>query len=157
MRSARAAERAAGGRPRLGATEGAFRRLCGEERGAVTAEFAVVLPAVLAVLGISIAGVFIAAQRLSLVSLAAQLARFEARGDEDLAAAMLADWAGPPLEAERERSGALHCVVLRSHPAGGLLSAIAVETRACAAVAGEESVPGSAAVAAATPAARSLA
>jgi hypothetical protein len=54
----------------------------------VTAEFAVALPAVLLVLLLAIGAVMLSAQRLSLSSAAAQMARHEARGDAAAAAAV---------------------------------------------------------------------
>lgn len=109
----------------------------GDERGSVTAEFAIVMPAVLVVLGLAIGGILISAHRIALVSLAAQVARLEARGDADLAASALGAWNGSSVEVDRSRQGGLHCVTLRFHPGEGLLSGIRVETLACAAVSGE--------------------
>lgn len=120
------------------AVENAPRGLCADERGTVTAEFAIVLPAILVVLGLTIGGIFIAAHRITLASLAAQVSRLEARGDGDLAAAVLTDW-GAQIEVKRSRSDGLHCVTLRSYPAGGLLAGIGVESLSCAAVSGEGS------------------
>ncbi|MFT4231456.1 MAG: pilus assembly protein [Leucobacter sp.] len=114
-----------------------------DERGAVTAEFAIVLPAVVAVLALTIGGVLIASHRVALVSLAAQVARLEARGDADLAAEMLRERSGE-VEVERTRRGGLHCVALRSHPGGGMLSRIGIEGLGCAAVSGEGPPDGSA-------------
>ena len=110
--------------------------LRGDERGTVTAEFAVVMPAVLVVLGLAIGGIFIAAHRITLVTLAAEVARLEARGDMDRARARLDD-AAAGVSVRRERTGPLHCVTLGAHPGGGMLSAIGIESRACAAVSGE--------------------
>ena len=110
-----------------------------DERGTVTAEFAIVMPAVLVVLGLAIGGIFIAAQRITLVTTAADVARLEARGDEDRARARLQE-SGSETSVHRERSGPLHCVTLGSRPGGGLLSAISIESRACAAVSGEHGV-----------------
>ncbi|WP_205879402.1 TadE family protein [Leucobacter triazinivorans] len=109
----------------------------GDDRGSVTAEFAIVMPAVLVVLGLAIGGILISAHRIALVSLAAQVARLEARGDADLARSALEAWNGSSVEVDRSRQGGLHCVTLRSHPGEGLLAGIRVETLACAAVSGE--------------------
>lgn len=108
-----------------------------DERGTVTAEFAVVMPAVLVVLGLVIGGVFIAAHRITLVSLAAEVARLEARGDTDRARARL-DEAQGAITVQRDRSGSLLCVTLRASPGRGMLSAIAIESRSCAAVSSEQ-------------------
>ncbi|UOQ56528.1 pilus assembly protein [Leucobacter allii] len=106
----------------------------------MTAEFAVVMPAVLVVLGLAIGGVLLAAHRLVLVSLVGEVARLEARGDLDLAAARLAETAAGA-EVERERDGPLHCVSVSERPGDGLLAAIGVSALACAAVSGEGAVP----------------
>lgn len=103
-----------------------------DDRGTVTAEFAIVVPAVLAVLGLVIGGILLAAHRIALVSVSAEIARFEARGDRDLAEARL-DGLGGRVEVEREDDGALHCVTLRSRPAGGLLTHVTITSRSCAA------------------------
>lgn len=108
-----------------------------DDRGTVTAEFVIVVPAVLVVLGLVIGGILLSAHRIALVSLAAQVARSEARGDGDLASSALAEWRGAPVEVDRSRRGGLHCVTLRSHPVGGLLSGIGVESVSCAAASGE--------------------
>ncbi|SDQ18937.1 TadE/TadG family type IV pilus assembly protein [Leucobacter chromiiresistens] len=103
-----------------------------DERGTVTAEFAIVVPAVLAVLGLVIGGVLLAAHRIALVSASAEIARFEARGDDALAEERL-NALGGRVEVEREDDGSLHCVVLRSQPAGGLLAHVTLTSRSCAA------------------------
>lgn len=104
-----------------------------DDRGAVTAEFAIVLPAVLAVLALAVAAIVLAAHRVALTSAAAEVARLEARGDDDAARHRLAE-AGPGTAVSRERDGPLHCVTLRSHPASGLLAVAEVTARGCAAV-----------------------
>lgn len=113
-----------------------FAALRHDERGTVTAEFAIVVPAVLAVLGLVIGGIYLAAHRITLVSVSAQVARLEARGDESRAEEQL-DALGSRIVVDREEDGALHCVTLRSHPAGGPLAHVAVESRSCAARTGE--------------------
>lgn len=138
MRSAPAGERGEARGALLGA-ERALRRVLADERGTVTAEFAIVLPAILVVLGLTIGGILIAAHRITLISLAGQVSRLEARGDGDRAAAVLAEW-GSRIEVSRSRAGGLHCVTLRSRPGGGLLAGIGVESLSCAAISGEGSV-----------------
>lgn len=120
--------------------ESGLRALLRDERGTVTAEFAIVLPAVLVVLGLVIGGVLIAAHRATLVSLAAEAARLEARGDAALAAARLTAVDGE-VEVRRESRGRLSCVTLTSHPGGGLLAAIGVEAEGCAVGDGMETAP----------------
>ncbi len=95
------------------------------------------MPAILVVLGLAIGGILISAHRVALVSLAAQVARFEARGDGDLAASALEEWEGSSVEVVRSRHRGLHCVTLRSQPGGGLLAGIGIESLACAAISGE--------------------
>lgn len=115
---------------------GRVRAVLREERGTVTAEFAVVLPAALVVLGLAIGGVLLAAQRVALVSLAGEVARLEARGDADAAEARLAH-AGLDVDVERRRDGALLCVGLSTAPGRGALAAITISAESCAAVSGE--------------------
>lgn len=91
------------------------------------------VPAVLLVLGIAIGGIHLAAQRVALTSLAGELARLEARGDVALAAAHLARASGSP-QVERASHGDLYCVTVRSRPPRGLLAAISVSARSCAAI-----------------------
>ncbi|WP_125098694.1 TadE/TadG family type IV pilus assembly protein [Leucobacter chromiireducens] len=110
-------------------------RLLREERGAVTAEFAIVLPVVVAVLGLVIGGTVLAAHRITLVSQASELARTEARGDMRLARSVEAQLSDD-VTVEREQRGPLHCVVLRSAPVGGLLRAVEARAESCAALVG---------------------
>lgn len=98
----------------------------------MTAEFAVVVPAVLVVLGLVVGGIVIATNRLTLASAAADIVRLEARGDSDLAAERLAG-AGTGVTVERERRGGLLCVMLRTGPQRGMLASLAVTAEACAA------------------------
>ena len=106
-----------------------------DERVAVTAEFAVALPAVLIVLGLIIGGVSLVTHRLTLTSAAADVSRLEARGDHDLAAARLEALAGP-VEVERLETGGLLCVTLRAAPGLGLLRSLGISASACAARSG---------------------
>lgn len=115
----------------LRASATSVRRVWESERGTVTAEFAVVLPAVLVVLGLVVGGVYLAAHRLTLVSLSGEIARAEAR-DDDASAKIVLAHLGRSVTVDREREGDLHCVVLTSHPAQGLLAQIGVSARSCA-------------------------
>lgn len=101
------------------------------ERGAVTAEFAVVLPAVLVIFVLAVSAILLGAHRVVLTSAAAEIARLEARGDVSAAQGRLVELSG--VTVEREQRGRLHCVALRSRPAGGLLSAVEVSASGCAA------------------------
>ena len=117
-----------------------FAALRADERGTVTAEFAIVVPAVLAVLGLVIAGVFLAAQRVALTSAAAEIARLEARGDTGLAGERVSAL-GAGVEVDRASDGLLHCVTLRARPARGPLTRISVDARACSARIGDGLTP----------------
>lgn len=99
----------------------------------MTAEFVVVLPAVLAVLVVALVAILLAAQRVTLTSAAFEISRLEARGDTAAAAMQLGRLAGGTTVA-RERDGLLHCVRLSARPGAGLLSTIEVSARGCAAV-----------------------
>lgn len=117
------------GRRQLG---GFLRQLAGE-RGAVTAEFAVVLPAIVIVLGLVVGGILLATHRITLVSLAGEIARAEARGDDSVARAALARVNGG-VKIHRSEEGLLHCVTLRSTPGRGMLSRLVVSANSCAAM-----------------------
>lgn len=117
-----------------------FAALRADERGTVTAEFAIVVPAVLAVLALVVGGIYLAAHRITLVSVAGEIARHEARGDVDIAQQSVAALGGR-VEVARADEGALHCVTLRSRPARGPLAHVTVESRACAARTGEGDLP----------------
>ncbi|WP_244303253.1 TadE family type IV pilus minor pilin [Leucobacter coleopterorum] len=99
----------------------------------MTAEFALVLPAVVIVLGLVIGGILLATHRITLVSLAGEISRAEARGDSNAAAAVLAR-VGNETTIRRSTEGALYCVALRSRPASGLLSQVFITAKSCAAV-----------------------
>ena len=58
-------------------------RHCIEEKGSVTAEFAIVLPAVILVLGVALSVLAIQTSRIGLVGLAAESARALARGEPE--------------------------------------------------------------------------
>lgn len=104
------------------------------DRGTVTAEFAMVLPVMLLVLALAVASITLATQRLALTSAAAEVARLEARGDTSAAATRLAELGGE-ISSTRSMRGALHCVVLQSEPALGMLAWVSITARGCAALA----------------------
>lgn len=118
---------------RQGKCTSAARRLWRDERGTVTAEFALVMPAVLAVLALVIGGIVVATNRLTLASAAADVARLEARGDDALAKARIAG-AGSGVAVERERRDGLLCITLRIGASKGLLNAVTVMGEGCAVV-----------------------
>jgi len=98
----------------------------------VTAEFAIVLPAVLLVLTLAIGAILLATHRIVLTSAAADIARLEARGDTAGASARIAGLEGPT-SITRTVRGRLHCVRLSSNPLRGLLARVSVSAQACAA------------------------
>lgn len=110
----------------------ALSRRLSDERGSVTAEFAIVLPAVLVVLALIIGGIMLSAHRITLASAAAEVVRLEARGEQRAAKQRLADL-GSGVRAARETTGALLCLTLSDRPGDGLLKRIQVRARACAA------------------------
>ena len=103
-----------------------------DDRGAVTAEFAIVLPTALLVLGFILGGVLLGAHRVALTSAAADVARLEARGDAALAAERLGQLPGDT-QVSRADKGGLACVTLRAAPGSGPLRALTVAATACAA------------------------
>lgn len=104
-----------------------------DETGAVTVEFAIGLTVVLAVLGLMIGGILLAAHRIGLSATAADIARLEARGDSATAKERLAQ-AGQEIAVRRRQAGAILCVELLSRPGRGPLAAIEVTAEACAAM-----------------------
>ena len=90
------------------------------------------LPAVVAVLGLMIGGISIAAQRVALSSLAGEVVRLEARGDDSTAERLLRERAGE-VQIERRHDGPLLCATLSESPGRGILGAIRVSVTACAA------------------------
>lgn len=108
-------------------------RLRRDDRGAITAEFAITLPVVLLVLGLVIASVQLSAHRVALTGLAGDIARLEARGDAALAAERLERFTGNP-RVVRSEDGRVLCVDVTVAPESGLLAALSVTGRGCAAV-----------------------
>lgn len=104
-----------------------------QDRGAVTAEFAILLPVLVVVVGFCVGAIALSAHRVSLTSAAAEIARLEARGDSGSAAARISSLGGVSIE--RTNSDHLLCVTLHSQPADGVLSVLRLSARGCAAVA----------------------
>jgi len=96
------------------------------ERGSVTAEFAVALPAVVLVLACCIAGVGAAGQQMRLQDAAALAARTLARGGDPDA---LAERLAPGARVSRSADGDLTCVTLTARAATLPLT---VTARSCA-------------------------
>jgi hypothetical protein len=98
----------------------------------VTAELAVALPAVAAVLAICLAAVLLAAQQVRLSDGAADAARALGRGEsESAAAAIAARVSGAAVRVGSTNDGTFVCVTL-SAPAAGLLAAIELRASSCA-------------------------
>lgn len=108
------------------------RRASPHDRGAVTAEFVVVLPAVLIVLALIIGSILLATQQLTLTSAAGDVARLEARGDAAGASVRLSQLV-PGVSVNRQSRGPLHCVSLSARPGTGLLAALHISASGCAA------------------------
>lgn len=86
------------------------------DRGSVTAEFAVVVPAVVLVVALTAGTLSAAGHRVRLEQAAAQAARLVARGEgDDRAAAVVAAIAGRA-EASVRRDGDLVCVEVTAAP-----------------------------------------
>lgn len=103
----------------------------GDEQGSATAEFAVVLPAVILVLALTIGGLAAAGRQVRLEHGAAQASRLAARGESDArVGAIVATIAGGMVDSV-SRDGALVCVVA-SAPVGVPLPLPDLRARACA-------------------------
>jgi hypothetical protein len=103
------------------------------ERGSVTAEFAVALPAVALTLAMCLAGVQVVAVQVRLTDAAADAARSAARGDADGVAQERAATSVEGSSVSIERAGDLICARV-SAPAGRMmvLSAFTVSALSCA-------------------------
>jgi hypothetical protein len=97
------------------------------ERGSVTAEFAIALPAIVLVLGASVAGVAVAGQSVRLQDAASATAREAARGEGTGAAARLV----PGATATQWTVEDLECVRLAASAAFGPI-AVPLSATACA-------------------------
>lgn len=90
------------------------------ERGSVTAEFAVLLPALLLVLALCLGAVQLVGQQLRLSDAAADAARAAARGDDPARVAALVSRAVSGADLGLSAQGEFICAELGSAPAGGL-------------------------------------
>ncbi|MGH3517927.1 MAG: TadE family type IV pilus minor pilin [Haloechinothrix sp.] len=106
-------------------------RLSGD-RGAVTVEAAVALFALVAVLGLTLAGLMAVADQLRCTDAAREAARLAARGDTDLvddAVARIAP-SGASWQLRQDRAGIT--VTVHARPAGGLLPGLRIRAQAFA-------------------------
>lgn len=102
------------------------------DRGSVTAEYALVLPLVLATLAFIIAAVTLGAHKIVLTSVAADYARFMARDDSAAAQASLAQL-NYKTAITQQHYGQISCYDISGNPGVGPLSIITITARGCAA------------------------
>lgn len=107
----------------------AVKEILSAEKGSVTAEFAMVLPAVLLVVAVILAALSLSAKQVNFTAVAAEIARLEARGDV-LAAGSLQP---PNTQISREHIAGLLCVTVTGS-GQGLGRALTVAGRSCAAL-----------------------
>jgi hypothetical protein len=99
------------------------------DRGSVTAEFAVALPAVLVVIVLGVSALSAGARQVRLQDAAADAARLIARGDDQGRAAQLVAGAVGDADMGVDRPGDLVCVTATA-PAG--LPGLTLSARSCA-------------------------
>jgi Flp pilus assembly protein TadG len=100
------------------------------ERGTVTAEFAIVLPAVLLVLAAALGALQIAGDQLRLQAVAVDAARMFARGDPAAASRVAGQLRGASVT--RRTTGTLVCADARTTASIGVLPGIALHASSCA-------------------------
>jgi Flp pilus assembly protein TadG len=101
------------------------------ERGSVTAEFAVALPAIALVLALSLASVQVAAVQVRLADAAADAARSLGRGEAVEEAAAIAARNAPGARLSTGSDDRFACATLTGG-AGGLLEALELRATSCA-------------------------
>lgn len=103
------------------------------ERGSVSAEFAVLMPAVLLLLGLGLSAAQVSNRQLQLQDAAADVARVLARGEGGPAAERYLAALVPGAVLRRQTTGDLSCVLLSAPGAPrGLFAAVWLEARSCA-------------------------
>jgi len=107
------------------------------DEGSVTAEFALVVPAVIVVLGCCLGAFQLASLQLTLENAAAVAARTMARGGDGAAAASRAAAVSPGVRLERQDSGDLVCAVARASAGLGLLGPMKLSATSCSLAGGE--------------------
>lgn len=103
-------------------------RLLGGERGGVTAEFAIALPAIMLVLAFCLAAMQLASLQIRVQDAAALAARSIARDDE--ASVALAAQLVPGITFARSQRGELVCVSAVAPAAGGATPVLGIRVRA---------------------------
>lgn len=107
------------------------RQLFADERGSITAEFALVLPAVIFTLALIIAGISVAALQISYITAAAQIARLDARGD-DVLAQQIENQLPQHSTVIKQRDGQLLCVTVQGSGKHGIAKLFHGSARSCA-------------------------
>lgn len=107
-----------------------LRQVAGCERGSVTAEFALTLPAVVLLLAVGLGAITLAGQRVSLTGQAAEAARLAARGDTQLAQEILTKTGA---HSAVSRANGILCVTLTATHSVGKLRLLPVSGKGCAA------------------------
>ena len=103
------------------------------ERGAISAEFAIVLPVLLLTVGIVLGAIMLSSTRVTLVSAAHDISRLEARGDIALASSRVATLP-PGTRVDSSVAAGILCTTLGASPGRGILSRIVITGTGCAAV-----------------------
>ncbi|MCS5716724.1 hypothetical protein N1027_01080 [Herbiconiux sp. CPCC 205763] len=99
----------------------------------MTAEFAMILPAVAVVLALAVGVVQLGAVRVALTDAAADAARILGRGDSESLAASRVARAQPGAQMSVEHLGSVVCVTARAEVSPGLLGALfSFDGRGCA-------------------------
>ncbi|ANJ27817.1 hypothetical protein ATC03_14965 [Agromyces aureus] len=106
-------------------------RSADEERGSVTAEFAVALPAIMLVLAICLASVHLVTVQVRLTDAAAAAARALGRGESVGVASGIVSRIAGGAELAHADDGTFTCVTLQAS-GGGLLAPITLTSEACA-------------------------
>ena len=106
-------------------------RWADRERGSVTAEFAVALPAIALVLAASLASVHVVAVQVRLADAAADAARALGRGESEASAADIAARNAAGARLATSGDDRFVCATLTGR-AGGVLSALELHAESCA-------------------------
>ncbi|WP_167143564.1 TadE/TadG family type IV pilus assembly protein [Canibacter zhoujuaniae] len=99
------------------------------DSGSVSVEFALILPAVVALLALAISGILIVSQQTTAIFVASQVARAEARGDTASIGAGIGD---NFTVVSRSDEGIFHCVEVQGRGVAGPLSHILTTGKSCA-------------------------
>lgn len=103
----------------------------GDDAGAVVAEFAVALPAIMIVLALGLGALSAGARQVQLQNAAADGARLAARGEDAARVASAVEASVPGASAVIDRRGDLVCVTATAS-AGGMAAVTSVSATGCA-------------------------